>query len=190
MLRADADACVVYEPSHTRLLLASSAALLGVAATVHHLGSPGLALRTCAMAMASLNYWRAPGRGWRRDLDVVLGVGLVVPNAIVALWLEGAPNVVGWAAFVLACYCFHRSWHDSAVVGDKRWALWHVGAHACMAVAALALAIGGAEAVATAVWPPRNILGLAALASVGLSGLLRLRLARETCRTRSREDVQ
>jgi hypothetical protein len=125
------------------------------------------------MAAASILYWLRPGPGWRRDLDVFLGIGGLLPNAWAGLWLDGLPNVVGWSSVLLGVYCFHRSWRDSSFAGNTHWALWHVGAHHALGVAALAMASGGAEARVGDSPPPLNLLAGACLALIGVGGALR-----------------
>ena len=133
-----------YHAWQCRLLMFSSACFLST-------GLVGLLLRgqpifgglvSCS-GIASLNYWRWPGPGVRRDIDYVCAV-LALGYAVAAgFGVRGLANTMAWAFFLAMFFLFRRSWVLSVGDGgDGSWASWHAAAHVSSAIAGAFQAFG------------------------------------------------
>ena len=139
-----------YKPWQGRLLMCTSTFFAASSAVSALSGSYGNAACMGGASLASVNYWRAPGPSWRRDLDLAMAAIAFVYGFIGACSLQGPPNVVTWTSFVGAGVCVRCSWVYSARNGggDGSWALWHAGSHASLATAGACIGACGGR------WPP------------------------------------
>lgn len=65
------DACI-YQPRHSRILFGASWLFLFTAAYATYQGHYDLAIGPTGIFATSINYWRHPIRGWRRNLDILI----------------------------------------------------------------------------------------------------------------------
>jgi len=136
-----------YHPWQSRLLLLSSSCFLsvGVAAIVS-LGQPLYGCLIVSSGVASLNYWRRPGAGPRRDLDLLLALLALGYGVVAGFGVNGIANTCAWPLFLSLFFCFRQSWKLSAGDGgDGTWALFHAGAHVSCAATATCQCIGDVD---------------------------------------------
>jgi hypothetical protein len=136
---------VEYRPWQVRLLLASSLALVAAARLALAEGAPRTAAAVGASAAASLNYWRAPGAGWRRNLDCACASVAVAFGLLVGQALSGALNAAYWAGLLGFVVCFRASVRLSTVAGNVVWAKWHAAGHACISASIVCGVLGRCE---------------------------------------------
>lgn len=174
---------IKYHPWQVKLLSATSICMGGGAAFALHGDQAVLGSFLSISSLASLNYWRKPGPGYRRDADFLMAGSTFVYCTLAGQQLCGALNAVSVASFAGFLGCFRRSFRLSAATpdgGDGSWARWHALGHVCVTLAAIALAAGRADEwllEAALVRPARNPLwtsGLATAAAVGAYDGLRM----------------
>ena len=160
---------IEYFEWQSRLLVFSSVLMGASAAAALAAGQATLATHVGLASAASVNYWRRPGPGWRRDLDFLLATIACAYCTFAGQSLHGVPNAIALGGFGCFFICFRRSFLLSVGDGgDGAWARWHALGHAFVAVATISLAVGGADGWLTEplplLRPRRNPLGAATLA--------------------------
>jgi hypothetical protein len=137
---------VIYYPWQVQLLVMTSICMGVAAATALAARQRTLGTVSGLVSVASVNYWRAPGPGWRRDADAALAATSLAYCLFVGRRLRGALSTAGMGAFLSFFLCFRRSF-QSAVGdgGDGSWARWHALGHVCVSLATLCLAANRVE---------------------------------------------
>jgi len=128
-----------------RLMLATSTALLCVGIVGFACGQLVAGATGFISSLASLNYWRKPGRSWRRDADLFFAGAAILYFILAASTLDGIANASAWLCFTCFGVCFRCSWALSAV-SDEWWAMWHAGGHVSIGAASLCLFYGDGDA--------------------------------------------
>ena len=188
---------IQYRPWQVRLLSATSVCMGGSAAFALASGQVVLGAFLSLSSLASLNYWRKPGPGWRRDADFATAGCTFVYCTLAGQQLSGAPNALAVAAFVGFACCFRRSFLMAAATpegGDGSWARWHALGHLCVTIAAFALTAGDADmwlANPALVRPMRNPLWMSGLAStVAMAALDGWRAVRTRSELHARASIE
>lgn len=130
----------------SRLLVASSVVMACGAAVAAYCRQPILFAVSGLSAGASINYWRLPGPGMRRDTDYVLAALGLLYTVPASLSLRGMPNVCFWMSFTIFYLCFRRSFQLSdGSGGDGTWAQWHAAGHTFVSCGTASAALGGVD---------------------------------------------
>ena len=137
---------LLYPPWLSRLLVASSVVMAcgaGVAAVYRQ---PILFCLSGLSAAASINYWRRPGPGSRRDADYLCAAAALLYTVPMALSLHGWPNACFWLSFTAFYLCFRRSFQLSVGDGeDGTWAQWHGAGHTFVSLGTASAAAGDVD---------------------------------------------
>lgn len=135
---------VIYPPWTSRLLMGSSIVMGCSSAFAGVLHQYILCTLSGLSAVASINYWRKPGPGCRRDGDYCFAALALAYTVPASLSLRGTPNVCFWACLTAFYLCFRRSFQLSSVSngGDGRWAQWHAAGHTFVSIGTSSAALG------------------------------------------------
>ena len=134
---------------HWQVVLLVSTSILMVAAgaaavflSQHVLGSLVLIAGCC-----SVNYWRKPGKSWRRVADFAAAAPITIYVFVAGWGIEpwyGPVNIIGWSAAVICFVCYRQSFSISETTSEW-WAPWHAGGHICLIVGTVAAAFGNVD---------------------------------------------
>ena len=128
------------------LLVASSIVMGCGAAVAAYYRQRVLAVVSGASAIASVNYWRRPGPGMRRDTDYLLAAAALLYTVPAALSLQGIPNACFWTVLTGFYMCFRRSFQLAiGDGGDGAWSLWHAAGHTFVSVGTMSAAAGDVD---------------------------------------------
>jgi hypothetical protein len=104
--------------------------MLLTAAWNAHVHRPHRTVESLSVFLSSVNYWRNPQRGVRRNVDIATVIACLGSEATrVDL---SKPMALGCAVLGAACYGMARRERDADVASK-----WHCGMHACLNVAML-----------------------------------------------------
>lgn len=125
-----------YHGWQVALLLASSFAMIGAGVAGFVYEEYIVASLVLLAGVCSVNYWRRPGKSWRRIADFAAAAPITLYVFVGGIWFQptyGAPNIVAWASSTVCYFCYRRSFELSATT-SVWWAPWHAGGHICLAV--------------------------------------------------------
>ena len=99
----------IYQPRHSRILLGASWLFLFTATYAAHQGHYDLAIGPTGIFATSINYWRHPIHGWRRNLDILI-VGLATSYQLIRA-LTAQHSIIFYAGYAIAFTCYPISNH-------------------------------------------------------------------------------
>ena len=121
----DTQVQLVLEPQYAGHLYRSSwlTSLSVIWALTNHRWDCGIA--SLAVLITSINYWRYPVLGWRRNMDICVAFsGFLYQLVVVCPFAPGKAPVV-YASTVLGCLgCYLRARHVGRVLRDPATSAW------------------------------------------------------------------
>ncbi|OQS01090.1 hypothetical protein ACHHYP_01837 [Achlya hypogyna] len=131
---------LVTQPQYSSRLLKSSCltALSAFSAARHDLWTCSFV--ATLVLLTSLNYWRHPTKGWRRNMDMLAVAGGLVYHLYLSLSCEAAfYQYLYYALMAKSIFCYFMS----ITCPNKSISyLWHIGMHAVGNLGTLALYYG------------------------------------------------
>jgi len=119
--------CLVVPPPYSRWILTTSLLSTGTSFFSIYTKTYHIAWMPIVISMTSINYWRLPIRGWRRNLDM----SVVGTSVFYKLWI--IPKCNHYGNYVLFLMLLGGFFYMLARISDcqKTSALFHCSIHVC-----------------------------------------------------------
>ena len=122
---------LILEPHHSRLLSRISWLLIISVVVAVRNQRMDCAIAASSLMLTSINYWRNPVLGWRRNLDILVAFGGFTYQVVIVAACAPAKNLY-LLSVVICLWCYLRALYCGRVLGDPATAVgWHCAIHIC-----------------------------------------------------------
>lgn len=119
--------CLVLQPQYSQWIVSTSFLSMGTTLFSIYTKTYHIAWMPLLVSMTSLNYWRLPTRGWRRNLDM----SVVGTSVFYKLWIIPKCNYYG--IYIIFLMLFGGLFYTLALMSacQRTSALFHCSLHVC-----------------------------------------------------------
>ena len=136
-------ATTLYQPKHSRIIWSASWLFLLTALYATTQGHYDLAICPAGIFATSINYWRHPVRGMRRNIDI--GVVWMATGYQLTRALTAQHGIVFYLGYAIAFSCYPISNHYLSKNRHLESALLHAGLHLFSNISSIILFSGTIE---------------------------------------------